>query len=398
MSSSLPRAAAGTRWFADLAGRPGRYPVLDSLRAVAIVLVLLRHWAVAAHDSFGHVPGGPLATLAMNGWLGVDLFFVLSGFLIATHFAGPQAARFDRHSILTFYRRRAFRTLPLYWGVILIAWLAAALWGWGSGFSSSAFSIHFLFLQDYLGSDVLITLWSLAVEEKFYLCAPLLLGVLMLAGRRLACLVLLLMMAASAWSLLAASRTIEAGNYSAFFWDIRAPFHHAAYAILAGALIAVLHGAGRQLPAPGGLFGGALLALCALLGVRDWTTAGNWPATANVIVLAGGLFALLVWSGLAINASRPGFGAAPAMRRIAKLSYALYLVHYPLLGPATRACQYLLDAKAAPALSALLFLLLYAGMSWACAWLLHVALEKPFLLLRDRLPRVAAGTVITSYS
>jgi peptidoglycan/LPS O-acetylase OafA/YrhL len=398
MSAAMSHPGASKRWLADLAGQPGRYPVLDSLRALAIVLVLLRHWAVAAHDAFGSLAGGPLATLAMNGWLGVDLFFVLSGFLIASHFTGPQAANFDRQSILNFYRRRAFRTLPLYWGVILLGWLAAALWAWGAGFSSTSFSVHFLFLQDYLGSDVLITLWSLAVEEKFYLLAPLLLGLLLKAGWRLASVALALMMACSGWSLLEAARAVEPGNYSDFFWSVRAPFHHSVYAILAGVLVAVLHGARRVARAPHWLFAGSSIALGLLLGLRDWTTAGQWPVTAAVITLSAGLFALLVWSGLAINLRHPDFGATRFLRRIAKLSYALYLVHYPLLGPATRASQYLLGANATPALSAALFMLVYLCLSWACAWLLHVALEKPFLMLRDRARQTAPVSALTSCS
>src|SRR5471030_3243850 len=199
------------RWNIDPAGAPGRYPVLDALRAVAIMLVLLRHWSVAAHAAFGAPAGGPLAMLCANGWLGVDLFFVLSGFLIVNHFvgAGAGAMRIDRHAILEFYRRRAFRTLPLYWAVIALCWIAG---GYGAGpvFSVGTFSTYLLFLQDYLGSDLLVTLWSLAVEEKFYLIAPALAALLMLAGRRVGGATLIALMAWVFWSMLGATRAVAA--------------------------------------------------------------------------------------------------------------------------------------------------------------------------------------------
>jgi len=377
------------RWNIDPAGAPGRYPVLDALRAVAIMLVLLRHWSVAAHAAFGAPAGGPLAMLCANGWLGVDLFFVLSGFLIVNHFvgAGAGAMRIDRHAILEFYRRRAFRTLPLYWAVIALCWIAG---GYGAGpvFSVGTFSTYLLFLQDYLGSDLLVTLWSLAVEEKFYLIAPALAALLMLAGRRVGGATLIALMAWVFWSMLAATRAVAPGDYPQFFWTVLAPFHHAVFAILAGALVALLHGApaGQGAARPAWRFYCCAAALLCLHSSSDWLARGDWRLTCWAIAASSGLFALLVGSGLAVNRDRPAFGAARSLRRIAKLSYALYLVHFSLLGPAITASHALLPQRmlAQPALASAAFLILYLSMSWLCAWLLHVAVERPFLRLRDR--------------
>jgi peptidoglycan/LPS O-acetylase OafA/YrhL len=371
-----------------LAGLPGRYPVLDALRAVAILLVLARHWAVASLGAYGSVPGGPLAVLAANGWIGVDLFFVLSGFLIGSHFAGPHARPLSESTVQDFYRRRAFRTLPLYWGVILLCWLSAP-WTLAPAFSPLSLLTHMLFLQDYFGSDVMVTLWSLAVEEKFYLAAPLLLFLLLRAGRNTACVILAVATVLLGWSMLASARDVTPGDYAAFFWAVRAPFHHAALGILAGLLVAVQHGASSQRGASRQL----LLALAALLlalhCVRDWLDVGNWTVVCGVIALSCCLFALLVRCGLAVNCRWPAFGAARPLRYIAKLSYALYLVHYPLIEPAIKASQSLTSGHVAPVLSSLLFLAIYGALSWAAAWLLHVALERPFLQLRDRLRPVA---------
>ncbi|MQA41472.1 acyltransferase family protein [Rugamonas aquatica] len=368
-----------------LAGNPGRYPVLDALRAVAILLVLARHWAVASQSAFGIVPGGPLAVLSLNGWLGVDLFFVLSGFLIGTHFAGPQAPPFSRAAVLDFYRRRAFRTLPLYWGVILLCWLSAP-WQPGAAFTSLSFITHLLFMQDYLGSDVIVTLWSLAVEEKFYLTAPLLLFLLLRLRTGIACVLLAAAMVLLCWSMQADAAGVAPGDYATFFWSVRAPFHHAALGILAGVLVAVQHSASSTRKAPRPLF----LALAALplvlLMWRDWQGHGDWQAVCRIIALSSCLFALLVRCGLAVNRQHAAFGAARPLRYIARLSYALYLVHYPLIEPAMQLCRALSASlqQTAPAMASLLFLAIYGVVSWAAAWLLHVALERPFLLLRDR--------------
>jgi peptidoglycan/LPS O-acetylase OafA/YrhL len=363
-----------TGWLASLAGAPGRYPVLDALRACAIILVLLRHWAVAAHEAYGLQLPAPLAALCFNGWLGVDLFFVLSGFLIATHFAGPSAAPLQRAGVLEFYRRRAFRTLPLYWGVIALCWVFGV-----AAFSAGAFSTHLLFLQDYLGSDVLVTLWSLAVEEKFYLLAPLLLWLLLRAGRPAGCALLVLAMAASLWSMLQAAQGIRGSDYAGFFWTVRAPFHHALLAILAGVLVALAHGSplARSLAPRRWLFWAAASVLLLLLGMSDWVGQGDWTAVCLVIGCGTALCALLVWSGLAINTRHARFGDALPLRLVARLSYALYLVHFPMILPS-------LELTRAVAPSAALFGAAYLLLSLGAAWLLHVALEKPFLRLRDR--------------
>jgi peptidoglycan/LPS O-acetylase OafA/YrhL len=359
--------------------RPGRYPVLDALRALAIVLVLARHWAVASQDGFGAVPGGPLAVWSANGWIGVDLFFVLSGFLIGTHFAGADASPFGKAAVLEFYRRRAFRTLPLYWGVILLCWLLV------STFSPLSFLTHLLFLQDYLGSDVMVTLWSLAVEEKFYLLAPALLWLLMRVGRKAACALLLVAMGWMCWSMLDDARQVAPGDYGAFFWSVRAPFHHAGLAILAGVLVAVEHGGSGARGARRWLLLMVAAPLLLLHAYRDWLGLGDWPLVCGIIALSSCLFALLVRLGLAVNRRHPAFGGARPLRHIAKLSYALYLVHFPLIGPAMQLSRTLLAYMPPQAPASLLFLLVYGALSWTAALLLHLALERPFLRLRDRL-------------
>jgi peptidoglycan/LPS O-acetylase OafA/YrhL len=160
----------------------GRIPELDGLRGMAILLVLVGH--------FFAVPGIGAASLLNGywfrlGWTGVDLFFVLSGFLIGGILLG---ARGSPNYFKTFYARRFFRIIPLYYAWIL-TYMVLSIFA-GNFLSTRVGSVqkidisilaHFLFLQnfrDFLKSTVSFwwfsSTWSLAVEEQFYLVAPLL--------------------------------------------------------------------------------------------------------------------------------------------------------------------------------------------------------------------------------
>jgi peptidoglycan/LPS O-acetylase OafA/YrhL len=166
------------------ATREARWPELDGLRGAAILMVFLLHYVT---DSRTHEGGfGSLyrfAQLFRLGWSGVDLFFVLSGFLIGGILLD---ARASPSYFRTFYTRRIYRILPIYY-----SWLTAyaisgyALMKWGSATSTAyvGYSLHagifFLFLQNILGipaspfSHYMVSpTWSLAVEEQFYLVAP----------------------------------------------------------------------------------------------------------------------------------------------------------------------------------------------------------------------------------
>ncbi len=158
----------------------GRIPELDGLRGMAILLVLTAHYFA--------VPGTGAASFLNGywfrlGWTGVDLFFVLSGFLIGGILL---RARDSPNYFKTFYARRFFRIIPLYYAWILFYIVLAA--AAGSILSQRIGTVqrigggilaHFLFLQnfrDFLKSTVSFwwfsSTWSLAVEEQFYLVAP----------------------------------------------------------------------------------------------------------------------------------------------------------------------------------------------------------------------------------
>lgn len=141
-----------------------RSQALDTLRGIAVLLVLFRHMPI---------PGGlhswldaPLRVLQRGGWAGVDLFFVLSGYLVS----GLLFSSWKNYSELRIGRfliRRAFKIYPAFY-VMLIAVLIWRWPGWNYALSEG------LFVQNY-GPAIFPHTWSLAVEEHFYLGLPLVL-------------------------------------------------------------------------------------------------------------------------------------------------------------------------------------------------------------------------------
>jgi peptidoglycan/LPS O-acetylase OafA/YrhL len=156
-------------------GEPTHIPALDGLRGCAILAVLLLHFtsALAAPAS---APARAIKQLFSLGWTGVDLFFVLSGFLITGILAD---AKETPHRYRTFYARRALRILPLYYGFVLLLFIVPPLIGARAYTTSFADQLpYWLYLQNFWpmssgALDFAAHLWSLAIEEQFYLVWPL---------------------------------------------------------------------------------------------------------------------------------------------------------------------------------------------------------------------------------
>jgi peptidoglycan/LPS O-acetylase OafA/YrhL len=149
---------------------------LDGLRGIAVLLVLLRHAAFPVAEQAGRpvwaVGGYDLAIPLINGWIGVDLFFVLSGFLIASHllrnFDSPNSFSWKRY-----LAQRFLRIVPTYWFVLALAVMGAIpFFAVGPQSLGIRTAYHLLLLQDYLPPNIVVAFWSLGVEEKFYLLAP----------------------------------------------------------------------------------------------------------------------------------------------------------------------------------------------------------------------------------
>lgn len=141
---------------------PAQIPELDGIRGLAILLVLICHAAM-------WLPESVLRTVLIEGKIGVDLFFVLSGFLITGILLDTHG---DQHALRNFYIRRGLRIWPLYFSFLLVAFIAlrkmmpTGLAPW----------VYALFAQNFVywasTGPVLDPTWSLAVEEQFYLVWP----------------------------------------------------------------------------------------------------------------------------------------------------------------------------------------------------------------------------------
>ena len=370
---------------------------LDGIRAIAILLVLGRHGARPYWNGEGSlfpIGGWDAGIPLINGWMGVDLFFVLSGFLITHHVCNRYGRRFGRKELPDYITRRVLRIVPLYFAVLVIA--AAGLFPLFSpspGAIGFRVAYHMLFLQDYLPSNIIVVFWSLGVEEKFYLLAPFaLMGVFALPRRSwqyialvaAACLPTLLR-----W--LTSLNHPDVTTYEMFFPVFRSPFHLTFDGLALGALCALVarDGAGPARGSTGAhlLFWSGAVGLAWLLGGESLLDQIDWY---DKLFLEAGI--AVAASALLLGAVCGG-GPAPLLGHwsllfFSRISYSLYLVHYPMVPLA----QWMLGQVAntdgwSPALHCVTFLPIYATLSIGVAVVFHFAIEKPFLVIKDNLPR-----------
>jgi peptidoglycan/LPS O-acetylase OafA/YrhL len=157
-----------------------RDPELDGLRGLAVAMVLLWHFiGIPAWSTPGWLPQALFKVFLLGG-AGVDLFFVLSGFLITRIII--KRSQSDLRFLLAFYFRRALRILPPYFLLVLLFWIVV-----GAGINNTVFNadtplwMHLTFTQNFwlaehgtYGPDGIGVTWSVAIEEQYYLVFPLL--------------------------------------------------------------------------------------------------------------------------------------------------------------------------------------------------------------------------------
>ncbi len=141
-----------------------RIASLDFLRFLAILSVVSLHSLEFLHD----IPELVIKVFSY-GWIGVDLFFVLSGFLIGRQAFTSSAD--DQHPVRHFILKRFFRTLPLYYFVLLVYLFIKPIGGFP--FNDTKIK-YFFFLQNFLNPKDFVQSWSLCIEEQFYILFPLL--------------------------------------------------------------------------------------------------------------------------------------------------------------------------------------------------------------------------------
>jgi peptidoglycan/LPS O-acetylase OafA/YrhL len=365
---------------------PEQNPWLDFLRAIAVLLVLMRHGERAITQA-DPTAASPLHIVFMNGWSGVDLFFVLSGYLITSQLL-HQGIGSQSFALGRYIASRALRILPAYYAVLILT-VAGAFPFYAIPQEQLGIRVvyHVLLLQDYLPANINVVFWSLGVEEKFYLLAPIVVGVI------LACKTNRIRISIFAFCVLAAmtARWLEFMSqsdwtYDLFFSELRSPFHMSLEPLAVGTALGVWHyhcklpRVDRNSTWMWISFGLFLL----FLSSHEFMAAiSTWDVLAQPLLISMFCGVLVL---VALSLSETQLPLTGGFRVIARLSYALYLVHFPLLPLAVT----LSKGYSTPIFWGVFFLL-----SATTAAFLHFTVEKPFLLLKDRIGRTGNAAPIS---
>jgi peptidoglycan/LPS O-acetylase OafA/YrhL len=360
---------------------------LDTLRALAVTLVVLHHYVlfVSRADTFGWV--GEI------GWIGVDLFFALSGYLIGNQiFAAMRSPR--AFSLARFYGRRALRTLPVFY--VMLAIYACSPW-FRAGLELPPLWRFLSFTQNINlePGTAFSHAWSLCIEEQFYLLLPALalgalrqpasaagtprralpwgwvaIGVALVAG---------MLVRAWTWQELVDGHPRGSRNYYQYIYYSTLCRVDELVAGVALALLKNFHPRQwRRLTSHGDL---ACAAGLALSGLAIWCfldeRQGFGVTVFGYPLLALG-FALLIVAALSrrslLRATR-----VPGAASMALWSYAIYLTHKQVCILAARPlAAHGYGPGSAPAIASMLALSVFSG------WVLYRCVELPFMALRAR--------------
>lgn len=338
---------------------------IQGLRAVAVVLVLLSHAGVPFFD---------------GGYVGVDVFFVLSGFLI-TSLLIKEVFDTGRISLAGFYARRARRILPAASAVTIATVVGAWLWFPVSrleavmqdAFTVIVYVVNYRFIAqqtEYLNADQMPSpfqqYWSLAVEEQFYVVWPLLLiGLLSLVGRAPRKLVSAGLAACTvifAISLILSVFVTEQSQPTAYY-----AAHTRAWELAAGAVLALTLPTWRKTPkAMAWTLGIAGLAMVIAAGVM-YTEDTAFPGYTALLPVVGTMLVIVAGTSGAAHPVGALLGSGP-FQFVGKISYSLYLWHWPIL---------ILIPLAADAESSVLLNTVLILSTFAVAQLSYAYIEEP---------------------
>lgn len=291
---------------------------IDGLRAISILAVVMFH---AGFDDW------------RGGYLGVDIFFVISGYLITSMIA--RDSDLGRFSFLSFYERRARRllaaTIPVVIFTTLFAWafyttdLFLAYAKSLVAFATYVSNWYFLASTGYFGNPPdttpLLHTWSLAVEEQFYLIFP---ALLLLIGRRKSLVVPVLALLA-ALSLVYAQAELSAGNVDRAFFSLVSRF----WELMAGALLALRAKDMEKLARFSTPMRAAGLAMI-VTAVFTFDHDSHVPGLPTLLPVAGTLLVLAA----SPSAKDPFLKALSwdPITYLGRISYSLYLWHWPIFG------------------------------------------------------------------
>ncbi len=288
-----------------------KIPQLDAVRGIAILVVMV-------HNLNGFT-SRPFSYITTYGWMGVDLFFVLSGFLITGILLDtkPTESYFKN-----FYARRCLRIWPLYYSVLLLMFVIVPLarpqeaglifqksYPW---WSFLFFFQNFLVAEPTYGVGPLGVTWSLAVEELFYLVWPLF--VRFLSTRRLQIL---------AWTILLFSPVLRL-FFSWHHWLIYSNPFCRVDGMMAGALLALLVRKPQFAPARLLKFAWILLPVAGALAIATDMYGAQWITFSMDVIASTALMYLALFSP---NAWIQAFFTNRFLMFTGTISYGLYFIH-----------------------------------------------------------------------
>jgi len=370
-------------------------PALDGLRGIAVLLVMVFHYVVPLET------GATLFTRVLYktthwSWCGVDLFFVLSGFLITGILLDSRnSPRYFR----TFYLRRTLRIFPLYYGVLIVCFVLVPLFRPYRSPADQAVVAHQASLWLY-GSNMVASVegwvhdgrnlamdhfWSLALEEQFYLVWPLVVAVTSRRSLfRVCAACILIAPALRVWFVYRLGDGLPSYVLMPCRMDTLAWGGLAALAARGEFGIRPL-----LLPARWGLVGSGLVVAAVLIKYRYFSDELPIVSTAGVSAVAVLWVSVLV---LAIGTSKRGLLGRlcrfPFLRFTGRIGYGLYVYHY-LIRPF--AMHWLDRAREtwSPLAAGLMYWVGAFAASYAISFASWHAYEKIFLRLKDRLTRSA---------
>ena len=367
---------------------------LDGVRGLAVFVVIIHNSAWIAGES-GHFLLKLVTAIAATGWIGVQVFFVLSGYLITGILLDTKGrSQYFR----SFYVRRVLRIFPLYYAIIALTIVVAPRLAWSTVWADAIRQSHrwayWLYVQNWAitspGIAPLSHTWSLAVEEQFYLVWPL---IVWYFGRRGLTNLCLFTMLGTPLIRLALLRSGVDQNVTYALtiarWD----------ALAAGALVALLvrnsHGRILLVRWQGRLTALAGIGLAALVaskrGFHSFELSVQVIGQSLISILSATLIAFAVEEGPGVPRRLQVFLSMRTFRILGKYSYAMYLFHQPiqqfltpLLGDQVR------GADSPWRLARLtLYLLLVLALTFLAALASWRVIEKPCLDLKNRIaPRV----------
>jgi peptidoglycan/LPS O-acetylase OafA/YrhL len=394
-SSAAAPAIAGSRrslrsWLWPDSGAINPIPALDGLRAVAVLLVMAFH---AWYNAPGMDPG--LESVARQspiwyGQTGVQLFFVLSGFLLFLPYASWILGRGKRPSALKFYRRRALRVGPAFWAAVLIL-AAAAPWT----VATAAYAVlHLLFVFNFVpnaSGRFDSVFWTMAIEVQFYAAMPLIAVIAKRAAERFGVSRAVGLLLAACVVVSALSHTVEHryGPLGPITWGLFGRYSLSeslavfAFGITASMLFTYWRAAPRarlaEVPvarlAIAAFAAGVVGALALALGLGNVRLISG-----EVGLLYGGAYSLALL-GLLLGPAvlRKPFEAR-AVRFIGLISYSLYIWHTVVYRPIS---AHLASLPVGPTRMAVGMALMLAA-AVPVAYVSFLVFERPFTSLRRR--------------